>query len=160
MVTIETPRGSAEKFALDASRGAYVLKRVLPAGMRFPYDFGFVPGTEADDGDPIDVVVLSEVKSFPGCLVECRIIGAIRAKQLDKGSKKPKRNDRLLAVPTCAHERDGIRSIDDLPQVQVDAIEAFFRNYHQLEGTTFEPIGRVTATAALRLLDRSASRHG
>jgi inorganic pyrophosphatase len=156
MVTIETPRGSAEKFALDASRGAYVLRRVLPAGMRFPYDFGFVPGTEAQDGDPIDVVVLSDVKSFPGCLIECRIIGAIRAKQLDKGSRKPKRNDRLLGIPTCAHDRDGVRSITDVPKTQLDEIEAFFRNYHELEGTTFEPIGRATAAEAMRLLERSA----
>jgi inorganic pyrophosphatase len=157
MVTIETPRGSAEKFALDASLGAYVLKRVLPAGMRFPYDFGFVPGTKAEDGDPIDVIVLSEFKSFPGCVVECRVVGAMLAEQRKQGSKKAKRNDRILAIAACSRDHDHVQSIADLPAARLDALEAFFRNYHEQEGTTFEPVGRAAAKAALRLIERSKS---
>src|SRR5215471_19324706 len=74
-VVIETPKGSRNKYALDADNKVFVLKKVLPAGMEFPYDFGFVPSTRADDGDPVDVLVLMDEPAFPGCVLTCRPIG-------------------------------------------------------------------------------------
>jgi inorganic pyrophosphatase len=80
-VVIETPKGSRNKFAYEPSRRMYKLSKILAEGMSFPYDFGFVPGTRADDGDPIDVLVLTDVALFPGCLLDCILIGVIELEQ-------------------------------------------------------------------------------
>src|SRR5215471_17358488 len=76
-VVIETPKGSRNKYAFDLDDEVFVLKKVLPAGMAFPYDFGFVPSTEAEDGDPIDVLVLMDEPAFAGCILTCRPVGVI-----------------------------------------------------------------------------------
>jgi len=100
-VVIETPKGSRNKFAYDVEERIFELKKVLPAGMTFPYDFGFVPSTEADDGDAVDVLVLMDEPAFPGCALKCRPIGVIEGEQ---GSKKGgERNDRIIAVEKDAH---------------------------------------------------------
>src|SRR6202167_6789836 len=90
-VVIETPKGSRNKYAFDEEQRVFELKKVLPAGMVFPYDFGFVPCTKAEDGDPTDVLVLMDEPAFPGCVLKCRVIGIIEG---DQGNKKMrKRND-------------------------------------------------------------------
>jgi len=76
-VVIETPKGSRNKYAFDPEQKTFQLTKVLPAGMAFPYDFGFVPSTKAEDGDPTDVLVLMDEPAFPGCLLTCRVIGII-----------------------------------------------------------------------------------
>src|ERR1051325_6673502 len=80
-VVIETPKGSRNKLAYEPSRRMYKLSKVLAEGMSFPYDFGFVPHTQAEDGDPLDVLVLTDAALFPGCLLDCRMIGVIELKQ-------------------------------------------------------------------------------
>src|SRR3979411_2447864 len=74
-VIVETPKGSRNKYAFDPEQRVFELKKVLPAGMTFPYDFGFIPSTEAEDGDPMDVLVLMDEPAFPGCLLKCRVTG-------------------------------------------------------------------------------------
>jgi inorganic pyrophosphatase len=96
-VIIETPKGCRNKFAYDPSTGLFKLSKILAEGMMFPYDFGFAPNTKADDGDPIDLLVLVEETTFPGCLVECDLIGVIEATQEEK-TGGPKRNPRLIGV--------------------------------------------------------------
>src|SRR5947207_11435270 len=96
MVVIETPKGSPNKLAFEPRYGTFMLKGVLPAGAVFPFDFGFVPSTRAEDGDPIDVLVLMDAPVFPGCIVPSRLIGVIEAEQTEDGTTI--RNDRLLAV--------------------------------------------------------------
>jgi inorganic pyrophosphatase len=76
-VVIETPKGSRNKFAFDVKERIFELTKVLPSGMAFPYSFGFVPSTKADDGDPVDVLVLMDEPVFPGCVLTCRPIGMI-----------------------------------------------------------------------------------
>jgi inorganic pyrophosphatase len=78
-VIIETPKGSRNKFAFNQEERIFELKKVLPAGMGFPYDFGFVPSTKADDGDPVDVLVLMDEPAFAGCILSCRPINPPRA---------------------------------------------------------------------------------
>src|SRR6201998_3654907 len=109
-VVIETPKGSRNKFAFDPDERIFELKKVLPAGMTFPYDFGFAPSTKADDGDPVDVLVLMDEPAFPGCVLFCRPIGVIEGEQGDKKDKE--RNDRIIAIEKDAHswadiEEDG-----------------------------------------------------
>src|SRR5438046_6626649 len=89
-VVIDTPKGCRSKFAFDLKRKAYVLRSVLPHGTVFPFDFGSIPGTVADDGDPLDALVLMDEPAFCGCLIESRLIGVIEAEQSEDG--KTERN--------------------------------------------------------------------
>ena len=131
-VVIETPKGSRNKFAFNPEEHIFELKKVLPAGMTFPYDFGFVPSTKADDGDPVDVLVLMDEPAFPGCVLTCRPIGVIEGEQ---GEKKDKvRNDRIIAVEQDAHSWADIKTIDDLGKEFCRELEEFFVNYHKLSG--------------------------
>src|SRR5262245_47194830 len=134
-VVIETPKGSRNKYAFDAERKIFQLKRVLPVGMAFPYDFGFIPSTKADDGDPVDVLVLMDEPAFPGCLLRCRVIGVIEGEQ---GKKKQKeRNDRIVAVEKANHTFADVRHIRDLGRKFVRELEEFFVNYHELSGKKY-----------------------
>jgi inorganic pyrophosphatase len=96
LVVIETPKSSPNKLAFEARFGTFVLKGVLPAGAVFPFDFGLVPSTRAEDGDPLDVLVLMDAPVFPGCVVPSRLVGVIEAERTEDG--KTERNDRVLAV--------------------------------------------------------------
>jgi len=137
-VVVETPKGSRNKFAFDPDEHIFELKKVLPAGMTFPYDFGFVPSTLADDGDPVDVLVLMDEPAFPGCVLRCRPIGVIEGEQGDK--KDTERNDRIVAVEQGAHSWANIRTIDDLGKHFCRELEEFFVNYHRLSSEQFRVI--------------------
>lgn len=113
-VIVETPAKSRNKFAFDPEQRIFALKKVLPAGMVFPYDFGFLPQTEAPDGDPIDVLLLMDEPAFPGCAVRAHLIGVIEGEQLD--GKKKIRNDRLVAVAEANHIYANVRKLSDLPE--------------------------------------------
>jgi inorganic pyrophosphatase len=138
-VVIETPKGSRNKFAFNADDHTFELKKVLPAGMTFPYDFGFVPSTIADDGDPIDVLALMDEPAFPGCVLLCRPIGVIEGEQRDKKAKQ--RNDRIIAIEKDAHSWADIKSIADLGQEFRRELEEFFVNYHKLSREQYKVIG-------------------
>lgn len=138
-VVIETPKGSRNKFAFEPKERIFELKKVLPSGMTFPYDFGFAPSTKADDGDPVDVLVLMDEPAFPGCVLTCRPIGVIEGEQGDK--KKKERNDRIVAVEQDAHSWADIKTIDDLGKEFCRELEAFFVNYHQLSGKEYRVLG-------------------
>jgi inorganic pyrophosphatase len=138
-VVIETPKGSRNKFAFDAYERIFELKTVLPAGMTFPYDFGFVPSTKADDGDPIDVLVLMDEPAFPGCVLKCRPIGVIEGEQVGKREKV--RNDRIVAVEQDAHSWADIKNIHDLGKQFEQELEDFFVNYHRISNKTYRILG-------------------
>jgi inorganic pyrophosphatase len=124
-VVIETPKGSRNKFAFNEEERIFELKKVLPAGMAFPYDFGFVPSTKADDGDPVDVLVLMDEPAFAGCVLSCRLIGVIQGEQGDKKKKKKIRNDRIVAVEQDAHSWADIKTTDDLARSSVVNLKNF-----------------------------------
>jgi len=149
-VVIETPKGSRNKFALNPKDHTFELKRVLPAGMAFPYDFGFVPSTEADDGDPVDVLVLMDEPAFPGCVLSCRIIGVIEGEQNSKGGKE--RNDRIIAVEQDAHSWADIKTVDDLGRQFCRELEEFFVNYHNLSGQKYRVLGMKGPDQARKLV--------
>lgn len=138
-VIIETPKGSRNKFAFNQKERIFELKKVLPAGMGFPYDFGFVPSTKADDGDPVDVLVLMDEPAFAGCILSCRPIGVIEGEQGEK--KKKERNDRIVGVEKDAHSFADIKTIDDLGEQFCRELEEFFINYHRLSGEKYRVIG-------------------
>jgi inorganic pyrophosphatase len=149
-VIIETPAKSRNKFAYDPDQGIFALKKVLPAGMVFPYDFGFLPQTLAPDGDPIDVLLLMDEPAFPGCAVRARLVGVIEGEQLD--GKKKIRNDRLIAVAEANHQYANVRKLKDLPSQWMKEVQDFFVNYHNLEGKKYRLLGCKGADAAITLI--------
>jgi len=134
-VIIETPKGSRNKYAFDTEQRIFALKKVLPAGMTFPYDFGFIPSTKAEDGDPTDVLVLMDEPAFPGCLLKCRVIGVIEGLQGKK--KNGERNDRIVAIEEANHSYARVRHVNDLGKKFLKELEEFFVNYHDLEGKKY-----------------------
>ncbi len=153
-VVIETPKGSRNKYKFEPKLRSYALSNVLPEGMAFPYDFGFIPQTEADDGDPLDVLLLMDAPAFPGCVVESRLIGVIEGEQTEKGERV--RNDRLIAVATRSHQHSDLRDISQLNSTFVKDIGEFFANYHRLRGSEFKVLAVRGPKSAERLLKRAS----
>ena len=152
-VIIETPKGSRNKYAYDPKERIFNLRQVLPAGMAFPYDFGFVPSTLAEDGDPLDVLVLMDEPAFPGCKLTGRVVGVIEGEQGAK--KKSERNDRIVAVESGNHSYAHVKRIDDLGKSFEREIEEFFVNYHRLIGKEYRILALKGPTAASRCVDKA-----
>ncbi len=153
---IETPSGSRNKYAWDEKRHGFRLKKVLPAGMAFPYNFGFIPDTQGDDGDPLDVLVLMDGAAFPGCIIECQLIGAIEAEQRNDG--KTTRNDRLIAADLNDSTYSDTHSIEQLPPALLKEIEAFFVNYNHVEGKDFQILRLCDSRRAGRLIKKARKK--
>jgi inorganic pyrophosphatase len=155
-VIIETPKGCRNKYSFDAEQKIFVLKAALPAGMVFPYDFGFVPRTLADDGDPIDVLVLMDEPAFPGCALMARLIGVIEGEQTTP--KETTRNDRLVAVAETAHIYAHLKGLKDLPKQILREIEEFFVNYHKLQGKKYKLLDCKGEKTALDLIEKARKK--
>jgi len=152
-VVIETPKGSSQKYDYVPNTPFFKLKKILPSGMVFPYDFGFVPDTKGEDGDPLDVIVISEFNSFPGIIIKCRIIGGIKAEQSEnEDGKKMIRNDRFIAVPTCSNIFQDIKEVKELPKQIMTDLEDFFIDYNKLEGKKFKVLKMMDADEARKLV--------
>src|SRR5579862_801643 len=150
-VVIETPKGSRNKYAFDQEQRVFALTKVLPAGMTFPYDFGFIPSTRAEDGDPTDVLVLMDEPAFPGCLLTCRVIGVIEGQQGKK--KKGERNDRIIAIEEANHSYAHVRHVKELGKKFVKELEEFFVNYHDLQGEKYRILDVKGPAEARRRVD-------
>jgi inorganic pyrophosphatase len=151
-VVIETPRGSRHKYAYQPEVG-FVLRKSLPEGMVFPFDFGFIPLTKGEDGDPLDVLVLADEPLFPGCVVACRLIGLIKAKEIQ--GKQTVRNDRFVAVAQASLEYEDIHQLADLPPRILKQTEQFFISYNQMEGKTFKVMAVDEGKAARKKFEGS-----
>src|SRR5438309_9617823 len=152
-VIVETPKGSRNKFSFDVDQEIFSLKKVLPAGMVFPYDFGFLPKTLADDGDPIDVLLLMDEPAFPGVLIPARLVGVIEGEQVE--GKKRIRNDRLVAVAEANHIYAMVRKLKDLPKQFLQDLENFFANYNKLEGKEYKLLGCKGIAEAETLIQKA-----
>ena len=152
---IETPKGRRAKFDYDRKSGLFRLKALLPDGMTFPMDFGFVPSTLCDDGDPLDIMVLVDEPNPQGALIEARLIGVIEAKQIQDG--KSERNDRVLAVTGVSHLYEKIRAITDLGAGFVENLTQFWIHKDRLEGRRFKVLGVREPETAVKVV-RHASR--
>jgi inorganic pyrophosphatase len=138
-VTIETPRHSTGKYFYDPKERCFRLKKLLPLGMSFPYDFGMIKNTVGEDGDPLDAMVITECDTYPGVEMECRIIGVLQAEQRMPGKAKI-RNDRYLFVPKESIAYDHIKNISDFSRKHNRQLLAFFINYNKEEGKLFYPL--------------------
>jgi inorganic pyrophosphatase len=154
MVIVETPQGSRNKLKFDTDLALFKLSHVLPAGMAFPFDFGFLPGTRAEDGDPLDVLVLMDAPVYPGCLVETRLIGVLEVEQREKDGTVV-RNDRLIGVAKESTLHAETRDFGDVAPALLGEIEAFFAQYNRLDGKEFRVLHRRGRAAADALVERS-----
>src|SRR5215813_6814390 len=153
-VVVETPRGSRAKFAYDLKLDSFILSKSLLTGLTYPHDWGFVPSTTADDGDPLDIMVIHDAATFPGIVLTCRIIGILQIEQKSKG--KAKRNDRLFAVPRRSHAEQGLRDIRDLSKPTLQEFEKFFIATDELEDKKLEIIGWKGPKAAIQAIKEAA----
>jgi inorganic pyrophosphatase len=151
-VVIESPRGSRVKLKYTPALGAFVLSRPLPLGVTYPHDWGFVPGTRAEDGDPVDALVLLDAATFPGVVVACRPLAVLEVEQNAKQGGR-QRNDRIIAAPAEAR-RPGI-ALDARVR---DELVAFFGAVTLLEGKDLRVLGWGDAEAAEALVDRASRR--
>jgi inorganic pyrophosphatase len=155
---VETPRGTRTKLAFDDKFGAFTVKKVLPQGMSFPFDFGFIPSTLGEDGDPVDVLVLMDEALPTGTVVPSRLIGVIEAQQTEDGETTE--NSRLIAVAAECQIFSDVKKLSDLPQTVVEQIEHFFVTYNQEAGKQFEPTGRRGPRRAKTLVEKAMRRAG
>jgi len=151
---IETPRGSRNKYTYNKENDFFELTKVLPSGTSFPLDFGFIPRTKGEDGDPLDVLVISDFPSFPGCVVETRVIGVIVAEQMEK-KQKPVRNDRLIAVASESLCYSNLKEIADLNENLLNEVIHFFEYYNQMAGKKFKFLQTKSSRAALKIITQS-----
>jgi len=151
-VIIETPFKSRNKFTYDKESGLFKLKKAIPDGLAFPCDFGFIPRTLGEDGDPLDVVLLVDDYTFPGCLVECRVIGVIKLEEKEKG-KKWIRNDRFIAVPAETKDDSHICHFKDLNENKLTAITEFLGIYN-FSDKKIRITGMAGPAAALQLIKK------
>jgi inorganic pyrophosphatase len=149
-VVIETPKGQRGKLAYDPACGAFELKRMLPDGMSFPLDFGFVPSTRGQDGDPLDILVLNDEPAVVGMMLTIRLIGVIEAEQTEAGQTV--RNDRILAVAAVSHLFAKVTKVDDLDGDFIKNLTAFWENYDALRGVQFKVLAVRDGQAAARLI--------
>jgi len=149
-IVVETPRGQRNKFKFEPKSGRFQLGKVLPAGLSFPYDFGFVPETKAEDGDPLDVLLLMDEPAFPGCIVEARVVGVIEAEQEEDGETI--RNDRLIAVATDARDYADIRTASDINHNLLHELAQFFISYNQTQGRIFRLLGTKGPRQARKII--------
>lgn len=126
-VTIEIPKGQRNKYEMDHETGRIRLDRMLFTSTRYPADYGFIEQTLAEDGDPLDALVVLEEPTFPGCLIKCRAIGMFRMRD-EKG-----RDDKVLCVPATDPRVAHLRDIDDVPEFDRLEIQHFFQVYKALE---------------------------
>lgn len=152
-VIIESPRSSANKYTYDKEVELFRLSKILPQGMVFPFHFGFIPGTVGEDGDPLDVLVLMDEPSYPGCLIECRVLGIIEARQTERNGETM-RNDRVISV-AIASERYAGTTLQNL-KPQMEDIKKFFINYNAMAGKTFLPFKNSGPDTAIRLIKKSS----
>jgi inorganic pyrophosphatase len=124
-VVIETPKGATAKFKFDPKLGAFKYVRSLKGTLSYPFDWGFVPSTAAEDGDPLDAMILHGDASFAGAVVACRAVGILQVEQNEKGRKF--RNDRVLFVPSIETMPDNAKTAAALLAKNKTKLERFFK---------------------------------
>lgn len=150
---VETPRGHRSKFDYDPESGLFELAGVLPAGMAFPLSFGFIPGTLAEDGDPVDILVLADEDLPVGALVKVRLLGVIEAEQTEEGQTC--RNDRLIGKVAQSHTYRDVDCLDRLGSSFTDDLALFFQTYNKLRGRDFSVVRTGDAKRAVDLIQKA-----
>lgn len=146
---IEIPRGSRNKYEYDKEKEAFILDRVLYSPVHYPAEYGIIPKTLWDDGDPMDILVLMDQPTFPGCIIETRPVGVM--KMIDTGEN----DDKILGVPVDDPRFKDVFDIEDLPEHLLDEIQHFFVEYKKLQGKKTEVLGWEGKEEAFDAIKRS-----
>jgi inorganic pyrophosphatase len=146
---IEIPKGSRNKYEYNKENGVIVLDRVLFSSMHYPGDYGLIPHTFYDDGDPLDILVMTNEPTFPGAVIQARPVALFR--MLDRDVP----DDKILAVPATDPGFAGYNDIGDVPAHFLKEVSHFFEVYKDLEGMRAKPIGWEDCTAARKEVLRS-----
>jgi inorganic pyrophosphatase len=152
---IETSKNARAKLDYDPESGYYKLHDVLPEGLLFPFNFGFIPSTLAEDGDPLDVLVITEAVLPANCFLTVRLLGVIEAEEKIKEKQDSNRNDRLVSVPSGDPALASLASIHDLRPEFLDQIERFFKSYGEFKGKEWKTLGRSGPDRALELVEEA-----
>ncbi len=149
---VETPRGSRCKLEYDSSLRAFTLAKPLLAGLTYPYDWGFIPSTKAEDGDPLDVLMIHDAATYPGLVLRCIPIGVLEILQTSRDGKE--RNDRVFAVPDRSPFEGELQDVRRLPARAVDELEKFFQATDALEDKKLEFLGWRGPAHAIKSIKR------
>ena len=152
---VESPRGARVKIKYDPKLRAFKVARPLTTGLRYPYDWGFIPGTRGPDGDPVDAMVFSDFATYPGVVIECRPLGVIHLEQKRKRAAGRERNDRIIVIPVKMARFESFRKPSDLPVRWRQELEEFFLAATRFEKKEAEILGWSGPAEAKRLIKRS-----
>jgi inorganic pyrophosphatase len=150
---VEIPKGSRNKFEYSKKAGVIKLDRVLYSPMHYPSDYGLIPQTYAEDGDPLDILVMVNEPTFAGCVIEARPVAIFH--MLDRGDP----DDKVLAVPATDPIFDDYHDIGDVPKHFLSEIAHFFQTYKQLQGIEVKPQGWESASVAREVILASIQRY-
>jgi len=151
-VVVETPRGARAKLTFDPGLKTFVLSKSLMLGLSYPYDWGFIPSTRAEDGDPLDAMVIHDAATTPGLVLRCKIIGVLQMIQKTKHDQI--RNDRVIAVPTDSHRERELHGVQDLQPEVKQELEKFFVATDELEAKTLKFLSWQGPAQAKKLVRR------
>lgn len=151
---VETPRGSRTKLEFDPKLRVFTLAKPLLVGLTYPYDWGFIPSTQAEDGDPLDVLIIHDAATYPGLVLRCRPIGVLEVVQIQKGKKE--RNDRVFVVPDRSPFEGHLQDIRRLPARAIEELESFFEATDSLERKKLKFLGWRGPAKATELIKRHA----
>jgi inorganic pyrophosphatase len=152
-IIVETPKNGRIKYKYNEEYGMFQLDKSLPFGFSFPFEFGFVPSTIGGDGDPLDVLVLSDEVTFPGCLILGHVLGVLQAEQSE--GEKVNRNDRLVAVPLSVKTHEPLISTKALDKKLLSDITNFFISYNEVQGKKFKSLGLGSRQRASDLVEEA-----
>jgi inorganic pyrophosphatase len=154
-IIIETPKDRRNKFRYDPEYRLFALGGLLAEGLAFPFDFGFIPSTLAEDGDPLDVMVLMEEPAHVGCLLDVRIVGVIEATQAENGKRTT--NNRLIGVAVHSYSHEHITSINKINKSLLDQVQEFFISYNKSRGKKFKVTARKGPKRAAEILEAASA---
>lgn len=151
---IEIPMGTQNKYEVDKARNRIKLNRVLYSKMTYPAEYGFIERTLAEDGDPLDILVLATTQTFPGCVVDARVVGYLD--MYDSGEK----DEKIIAVVDADPRFEDINDISDMKDLQLREIKLFFQNYKVLEpGHHVKVLEYYNKSAAIQLIEDCQKRY-
>ena len=151
---VETPRGSRAKLEFDPKLRVFTLSKPLIVGLIYPYDWGFIPSTKAEDGDPIDVLIIHDAATYPGLVLRCMPVGVLEIMQTKKG--KEERNDRIFVVPDRSPFEADLTDVRDLPKRAVKELEQFFEATDALEDKTLKFLGWKGPSKAIEAIRKTS----
>jgi|SRR5690349_2137490 len=156
-VVVESPQGSTVKLKYEPELGAFTVSRPLVHGLRYPFDWGFIPSTEAADGDPLDALVHWDQSTYPGVVLPCRALGVLKVDQKKKRGTGRERNDRLLVVPVIAARTQNLHSVKDLSRREREELEHFFTAAVAFSDKDVRILGWEGPEAAERMVEEAAA---